>query len=538
MVALIYFLIYLSNIICIICINTQSDFFITKIIKRFISPNNFKKIQIKYNANIQIIENKNITNEFFINTTYISNDFSFDFYYDGKFFYLNDTNIDLLSTMSYKNWIILVESYSTYNKYVSNNRSLIKHLTKVFIIPKYSFPPLSKEARYCYEDLSIYLIEVEEDIFNQLKNKYCDKYDDNINYYATIKSKKYDIFPYLELSTINLFFSFILFVFIFIHRRLTTMFINNLKRFQINFLNDLFIQVALKLIIFNFFYAEFYVLNRKEGIIEESFLQKLFIYLFLIYNKSLTCKIILNTFYGIPLGFKYYKIYKFINYYLISLIILFYVLFQVFKSPNTIPIAFYIINVIIYMPKFSAIIFYSFKNMILLFKIKFKIRKNKRANNIYGRSLILKLLIVIIQFFAYLIYIFFFICLHQYLLFKNGNYFEIEKDILFHCLESGLIIIICIIYIPRKYPVGFEFNIIYIKERIKTNKIKISVENIYKSNIPKEQLTNDKDIKKFVKNNHKRYFSILNPKVFLDKDKNNNDANLSKNIKIGTICRF
>ena len=100
--------------------------------------------------NIQIIEDRQITHEFLINTSYISKDYNFDFYYIGKFFYLNETNIDFLSNNSTdnKNWILLIKDFSTFNKYVSYNKSLLKHLTKAIIIHKnvFRYKPINKYA--------------------------------------------------------------------------------------------------------------------------------------------------------------------------------------------------------------------------------------------------------------------------------------------------------------------------------------------------------------------------------------------------------
>jgi len=173
MVTLFYFSIYISNIIGLVCINAQNNLFISRIFQLFIPHNKYEKILKKYNINIQIIENKNIINEFLINTSYIEKDV--EFYYKGKFFYLNDHNLDLLSDKKNKNQILLIKSNNIFNNYISNNSSLIKYLTKVIIVPKNSIPNLNIMSNYCLFHLNIYLLELDENIFNQIINKYMQK---------------------------------------------------------------------------------------------------------------------------------------------------------------------------------------------------------------------------------------------------------------------------------------------------------------------------------------------------------------------------
>jgi hypothetical protein len=72
MVTIIYFIIYLSNLFCIICINSTNNFFVSNIFKKIIPIEHFNKIiGKKYNLNIKIIQSKNITNEFHVNTSLI-----------------------------------------------------------------------------------------------------------------------------------------------------------------------------------------------------------------------------------------------------------------------------------------------------------------------------------------------------------------------------------------------------------------------------------------------------------------------------------
>ena len=58
-----YFFIYLLNIYFI---NAENESLINKVIKKIISKNYYEKIINKYNVSLKIIENGNITNEYFI----------------------------------------------------------------------------------------------------------------------------------------------------------------------------------------------------------------------------------------------------------------------------------------------------------------------------------------------------------------------------------------------------------------------------------------------------------------------------------------
>ena len=537
MVTLFYFFIYISNIIGLNCINSQNNFFISRIFQLLIPHNKYEKILKKYNINIQIIENKNITNEILINTSYIEN-IPFEFFYKGKFFYLTDHNLDLLSDKN-ENQILLIKSNNIFNNYISNNSSLIKYLTKVIIVPKNAIPNINIMSNYCFFQLNIYLLELDENIFNQIINNYIqnDNYYNNNNYYVKIISKKYEIFPFKELYSILLIFSLILFAFAFIYKYTLKKFEDDLKERQIIFLKDLQYYLNEKFTILFFLYIELNIFYSYEGFIMDysSFIRLLTIF-FMIINKTRITSFILDVYSGKGIIYKESYIIKIINYYLSALIILFYIFFQIFTSPLKIPLAFYFLSIFMYTPTFSVIILYSIKNFIFLFKAHSKIKKIKRFNDEYGGAIRLKICNVILQLFFYLIYIFFFFTLHEYLLFKKGICFEIEKDILFQCLDSYIILAIALIYIPRKFPKGFDLYILIIKDSIKSNKVQIFAENNYHSNIPKESFINEKEIIKFIRNNNKRHFSILNPKVFLDKEKDNKNISLlEKNIKIGKL---
>ena len=534
MVTLIYFIMCLSNIIYI---NSQNELLISNFLRKIIPNDIYNKIKRNYNLNIQIIENKNITHEFLINTSYFSKDFPFEFFYTGKLFYLTDKNLDILSEEKYDNqWIFLIGSNSTFNKYISNNRNLIKHLTKAIIVPKNSILTIDIIAKYCLYDLSIYLIEIEEKTFIQLLNNYANNKLKEDNYYVKIISKKYEIFPYIKLYGLLITITFILFSFSLIYKYTLKKFKINLKEKQLIFIKDIQNFIDLKICILFLIFLELNLFYDIEGfILDYSSFIKILAIIFMVINKASLCSFIFSVFYGIGIFFKERNIYRLINYYLSSLIILFYILFHVFISPLKIPKAFYILSMFIHIPTFSTIIFYSIKNIIFLCRANSKIKHIKRFYDKYGNGIRLKIIISFLQIIIYFFYIYFFLILHKYLLFKKGLCFEIEKDILFECLDSCLISLIALIYIPKKYPNNFALSILIIKDSIKSNKIIVNDKQGYKSNIPKENLTNEKEIKKFVKKNKKKYFSIINPKLYLDKEKKNNINKLENHIKIGKL---
>lgn len=536
MVPLIYFIIYLSNIICIICINNQNNSFITILIQKLFPQRKYNKLVKKYNINIQITENKKVTNEFFVNTSYISKDYPFDFLYTGKLFYLNNTNLDLLYSNNHNyQWILLIKSNDTFENYVFHNKSLISSLTKAIIIPKNLINNIDESSKHCFKNLSIYLIEIEEYLFNKLANQYIAQ-DNNVNYLVKIISKKYETFPYIGLYSIILYVLLLLFIFSMFYKYLIKKYENSLKIKHILFLKNIQNCLDEKIYILFLLFMDLYFFYNLEGFIYDytSFI-KFFTIIFMIINKSRMINLILNIFYGIGLINKESNIFTIFNFYLTSLITLFYTLFQIFISPLRILYAYYIINIIIYIPIYSVILFYSIKNIIFFCKINSKIRKKQRYNDKYGRAIRLKICILYSQFIIYFIYIFFFFVIHKYLLFKNGFIFEIEKDILFQCLESCLLLLISLIYIPRKWPIGFEYNILLIKDTIKSNKVQLFDEYNYHSNIPKENLSNEIEVKNFVRSNYQKHFTILNPKVFLRKNNDNNNNILENNIKIGKI---
>ena len=535
MVTLFYFFIYLININII---NSQNEF-ISKLYPKLFSKNKYQKLNNKYNVNIKIIEDKNIAHEFLINTSYISKDYNFDFYYIGKFFYLNDTNIDLLSnnsTTNNNNWILLIKDFSTFNKYISNNKSLLKHLTKAIIIPKNVVSTIDIFSKFCFNDLYVYLIELEEKNFNKILNTYDNKYN-NINYYVKIISKKRELFPYIELYTLIVFISFFLLSFALIYKFQLNKYKGIYKEKQLNFLNNIKSHIESKFLILLLFLIDLNIFNSEKGfIIEKISLLKVIIIVFTLINKGGIYYFFLDAFYGIGIFFKENFHDKAIKFYLSGFILIFDILFQIFISSLKIPYAFYFLSLFIYSSIFLAIFIYTVRNMFFLLKVNAKLRKNEKFNNSLGTAIRLKIYIVLSQFIIYICYILLFLIIHKYFLFMQGLCFELEKDILFQSLDCYLIICISLIYIPRKWPNGFELNILFIKSLIKSNKVQINAEYEYKSNIAKENLANEKEIEKFMDKNYQKYFSILNPKVFIEKEKDNkNESLIKKNIKLGKL---
>ena len=176
-----YFFILISNIYLI---NIKNEALLYNLIKKMISKEHYEKIINKYNISLKIIENGNITNEFFINTSHLLNEYNFEFLYTGIFFHLNDTNLDILLENNNKNYkenlILLIKSYNTFSNFINkNDQKIIRNLTKAIIVPKNSIENIDLIVKHCFLKLSIYLIELEEDIFNQLIYKYINNNNKN-----------------------------------------------------------------------------------------------------------------------------------------------------------------------------------------------------------------------------------------------------------------------------------------------------------------------------------------------------------------------
>ena len=269
----------------------------------------------------------------------------------------------------------------------------------------------------------------------------------------------------------------------------------------------------------------------------------------LLYFSKVLLSRFVTLYYGIGIIIKGNKIVSVLMGNLSGFFIVFYILFNIFVNPLRIPVAFYVLNIFITIPMFAEMIYFSVKNIIFLFKSNLIIRKLKFYNETYGSAIKLKLFIIIIQFIFLFMFAYIYLFIHRYLLFKKGLCFGIEKDILLQCFESCFIIFIAIIYIPRKWPKGYE---LYISVKIsskKTSKINISDLDNYSSSIQGEDLDNRKKIKNYIKNNDNKFYVLLNPKVFLENSrKDNNLINiidetdkknsiLANNVKLGKLKR-
>ena len=544
MVAILYFIIYLLNAICIICINAKKEFFfMSKIIEKFMTPDKYRKIFIDYNINIQLNKNNKIEREFLINTSYISDDILFDFSYSGNLFSLNESNLNLLSTKLYKNKILLIKENTTINDYILQKNPLIKYLSKVIIIPKNSMNNIKIIANYCFYSLSLFVIEIDEDIF-QILEKFGE--DETIN----IISKKIDIFPFKLLWIFIIIILSILFALAFLYQLLMKIYKATFNRNLNSFFEVVTYNIYFKILIFLILYMDLNFFYYKEGIIIEytSFIKSILVFLMII-NKVGTIIFFLRIYYGIGIIIKGNKIVSVLMGNLSGFFIVFYILFNIFVNPLRIPVAFYVLNIFITIPMFAEMIYFSVKNIIFLFKSNLIIRKLKFYNETYGSAIKLKLFIIIIQFIFLFMFAYIYLFIHRYLLFKKGLCFGIEKDILLQCFESCFIIFIAIIYIPRKWPKGYE---LYISVKIsskKTSKINISDLDNYSSSIQGEDLDNRKKIKNYIKNNDNKFYVLLNPKVFLENSrKDNNLINiidetdkknsiLANNVKLGKLKR-
>ena len=544
MVAILYFIIYLLNAICIICINAKKDFFfMSKIIEKFMTPDKYRKIFIDYNINIQLNKNNKIEREFLINTSYISDDILFDFSYSGNLFSLNESNLNLLSTKLYKNKILLIKENTTINDYILQKNPLIKYLSKVIIIPKNSMNNIKIIANYCFYSLSLFVIEIDEDIF-QILEKFGE--DETIN----IISKKIDIFPFKLLWIFIIIILSILFALAFLYQLLMKIYKATFNRNLNSFFEVVTYNIYFKILIFLILYMDLNFFYYKEGIIIEytSFIKSILVFLMII-NKVGTIIFFLRIYYGIGIIIKGNKIVSVLMGNLSGFFIVFYILFNIFVNPLRIPVAFYVLNIFITIPMFAEMIYFSVKNIIFLFKSNLIIRKLKFYNETYGSAIKLKLFIIIIQFLFLFMFAYIYLFIHRYLLFKKGLCFGIEKDVLLQCFESCFIIFIAIIYIPRKWPKGYE---LYISVKIsskKTSKINISDLDNYSSSIQGEDLDNRKKIKNYINNNDNKFYVLLNPKVFLENSKKDNNliniidetdkknSILANNVKLGKLKR-
>ena len=413
----------------------------------------------------------------------------------------------------------------------------------MIIIPKNSMNNIKIIANYCFYSLSLFVIEIDEDIF-QILEKFGE--DETIN----IISKKIDIFPFKLLWIFIIIILSILFALAFLYQLLMKIYKATFNRNLNSFFEVVTYNIYFKILIFLILYMDLNFFYYKEGIIIEytSFIKSILVFLMII-NKVGTIIFFLRIYYGIGIIIKGNKIVSVLMGNLSGFFIVFYILFNIFVNPLRIPVAFYVLNIFITIPMFAEMIYFSVKNIIFLFKSNLIIRKLKFYNETYGSSIKLKLFIIIIQFIFLFMFAYIYLFIHRYLLFKKGLCFGIEKDILLQCFESCFIIFIAIIYIPRKWPKGYE---LYISVKISSNKVsKINISDLdnYSSSIQGEDLDNRKKIKNYIKNNDNKFYVLLNPKVFLENSrKDNNLINiidetdkknsiLANNVKLGKLKR-
>ena len=540
MAAILYIIIYLSHIICILCLNTQNNFFVTPILKKLIPSSQYEKYFIDYNINIQL-KNENIEKEFLINTSYISNKISFDFSYSGNILSLNDSNFNLLSRKNYNNNILLIRENTTFSNYIIQNKPLIKFISKVIIVPKNIIYNIDIIANYCFYHLSILLIELDENIFNELES-----YDDNT--VLNIISKKVDIFPFqFYFILIGVILS-VLFIYNLIYKLFIKVFQRELIFTQKNFYNTIVFYINFKIGILFILLFDLDIFYQKRDIIIEytSFIKAIMLFLMII-SKSGNVYFILKIYYGIGIYIKRKTTIFVVLLNLVGFYFIYYILFNLFINPLNIPQLFFILNLIATFPIFSGMIFFSVKNLIFLIKVYFMIGKANQNSKKYIPGIRLKLFIVLMQFIFALFVISCYLFINNYLLFKKGLCFIIEKDALFQSLDSLFNLLIAFLYFPRIFPEGYRLEIKMIQNFKKSCKINISSDNNYISSIDKENLDTENNIKKYVRDNRNKMYVVLNPKAFLVKNRQDNNIDnlnenkeeeqsiLGKNIKIGKL---
>ena len=544
MATILFLIFYFTNIISIICINARNNFFANSIIKKLLPSYQYEKYFNDYNINILLNKDKKNEKEFLINSDYITKNFLFDFSYSGKLFSLNDANINLLSTKDYNNRILLIRNNSTFNNFIIQNKKLVRFITKVIIVPDNTIPNIHLLAKYFFYDLSVLILELNRTIFEHLNNY---NEGDTIN----IISKKVDLFSFIFLNYLLTIIIFLLYILTYLYRFLLNLFKPGYNMNQINFFKSIHFILYFKIFILLLLYVDLRLFYNVDGIVFEytSFLKSLLIF-FMIINESNFISLIQRIYYGIGINMKGDKIKGILMGYLTGFYIVFYILFNVFINPLRIPYAFYILNIFVSFPIFSEMIYFSIKNIFFLCKVYFKVRSIQSQNIKYGEGIRLKIYFIITQFIFLLFFAFFYLVLQEYLLFKKGLCFSIEKDILFQCFECCFIILLTLIYLPRDFPRGYELYILLIHNSKKTSKINILPGDNYTSSLPQNDLSNEEDIKKYVRSNINNYYVILSPKVFFDKNQkdNNNNNNrdnieekgkyiLAKNVKLGKLIR-
>ena len=516
-------IIYFFNFLIILSFISSNDFLVTPLLKKIIPSILYQKFSIDYNLIIKLYKdvNETIDKELFINASNIPNDNLYDFYYKGKLINLNVINLNRFPSKYYINKTLLIRSNYIFNKYITKYKPIIKNLSKVIFIRKNTISNYSIIAKNYIKDLSLLVLELNETIFNILE-----VFGENND--IEVLSKQLDILPYKFLYIISRIIITLTISFSLFYECLIRSLFNNNK----NTIQDKIIKhLIFKYIILNFLLFELNTLYTQEGIyIRRTLFWNIFIKLLMAINRYIL--IFFDDVYnGLGINFKVQR-----NYYYFVIYIVFYFLINPLKSPLSI-----LINIIFLIPFFSRMTYSSIKNIIYLSKVNSKIYTNKIKYKIYAPVIKLKLYIVITQLIILFIISYLYLCINKYFLYKKEFNLMIEKDILFQSLESFLLILIAIIYIPRKMPKGFNLHILIMKDLKSVLKIKSLIKDNYTSSMNKITLNNEENFQKYIDNNLNKEFIILNPKSFFNKDKNNNkeDGNnqfiIDKSIKIGKL---
>ena len=518
-------IIYILNIIDI---NSQKKIFVNQFVQKFLSQEYYNKIIEKYDINLKIIEKENIKEEILINTSYSFIDDKLDFSYSGQLFYLNEANVDSLSKQNeYKddNFIFLLNSELTLNECISKFNNIIIKKTKAIIVPNNLIDNINLMAMKYYSELSIYLIEIKEDIFSKLIQTYIYSNSNNTNYsiyYGEIKSKRHELFSYLNINIIIIILSLIfILTLIFMYFRLMLD-----TQIKIKFYDFIYNILKNKCIIFLLLLFQIYHFNDLKGFYNYNNNKPMILFYITIMFIIITKYSITSTFIfqltGILLYIRvpriYIKIIEFLS--MMNLILHYFNEFFINLEQNSF--------LILYILIIFMVFFVNIRNIIYLSKINSKLKKKHKK---YKRTIKIKIFILISQLISFIFYIFFFFLLTQYFSFKKDLYFIIEKYILFESLDILLLIKISILYIILLTTFGFS-HYIYIK---KSNK-KIQTKPKYISNIPKSITSNDISLSNFITSNVRKPFIVLSPKAFLyNKKQIKDDNSIAIKSKIGKI---
>ena len=522
-------IIYFLSFILLMCFIPSNDFLVTPFIKKIIPSKQYQKLFINYNITIGLNREINEENyrELFIKTSNIPQEYFNDFFLTGKLLKLNDTVLNIFPSEYYINRILLIRSYNTFIKYIKQNRGIIKFLSKVIFVPKNSISNYNNIVKYCFEDLSILVIELEENIFKTLEE--FGEYNNII-----ILSKQLDLLPYKFLINILNIIIILILLFLLLYRALARRFLNDISRNGIH--TKIINQLLFKLIILSLLRFELNSLYNEENI---------YIKHTNFWNVLAKCLMIINRliiiffekiYLGFGIQFKYQQTYCYCIVYTV-----FYILFNPLRIPEIL-----FMRIMFLIPLFSRMTYYSIKNIVYLIGINSKLYLNKIKYIIYSPVIKLKLFIVFIQLIILLVVAYFYLCINKYFLLKKENFFIIEKDIFLQSLESCFLILISIIYIPRKMPKYYNLYILLITGYKSNFKIKIKIKDNYSSSINKINFDNERIIQKYIDDNSDKKYIIINPSSFFPKNKNkeivdegeNDQLILGKNIKLGKLMKF